>query len=198
MVGDQRPVHWSGPAGEFDFFSLKGVFESLLSRLKLSAEFSATDTHPALHPGATAVISLGGEEIGFIGQVNPGLAQGLELPQELYFLELYLEPLLSAEVTPTYQERSPFPGIRRDLSILVDENIPCAALINRIKKGSPLVAEVTVFDLYQGKQLPPDKRSLAMSVLFQSRERTLRDEEVDEIFGKIFKDLVKTFGIKPR
>ena len=88
--------------------------------------------------------------------------------------------------------------MRSDLSILVDETTTCAELIEEIRKGSALVVDVAVFDLYQGEHVPKGKRSLAMSVLFQSRERTLRDEEVDKVFSSIFQKLVKKFGIQPR
>ncbi|HUU26204.1 MAG TPA: phenylalanine--tRNA ligase subunit beta [archaeon] len=198
VTGGRYPVHWSGPAKTFDFFDLKGVLESLFSHLKMPAPKVTNDVHPVLHPGTAASIEHRGEKIGCIGRIDPALAHKLELPDEIYLLEINLEPLVSEAVEPVYEELSPFPGSRRDLSILVDESVPCADLISQIRKASNIVTDVTVFDLYQGDHVPPGKKSLAMSVLFGSPERTLRDEEVDKVFGKIFKTLVKKFGVKPR
>ena len=124
------------------------------------------------------------------------LARECDIPEDVFFLELCLEPLLSEACIPVYRERSPFPGVRRDLSILMDQATTCSGLIEEIRQSSPLVTDVTVFDLYQGEHVPEGKRSLAMSVLFQSGERTLRDKEVDKVFNRIFRKLVEKFGIQ--
>jgi len=197
-TGSERPVHWSGSTRQFDFFALKGVLESLFARLKLPPPVITEDSDPVLHPGEAAAIFHENEKVGFLGRLNPSLAREYDVPEDIFFLELYLEPLLLSTSTPVYRESSPFPGVRRDLSILVDETTTCAKLIEEMRKDSPLVRNVTVFDLYQGEHVPEGKRSLAMSVLFQSRDRTLRDEEVDRIFNGIFQKLVKKFGVQPR
>jgi phenylalanyl-tRNA synthetase beta chain len=198
VTGRLKPASWSGEAREFGFFDLKGVLEALFSSLKLPEPGVRPNPHPVLHPGVSASIELEGTKIGHLGRINPAVARRLDLPAEIYLLELDLEPLISREVNPAYQERSPFPGSRRDLSVLVAEKVPCGELIREIKNGSPLVAELVVFDLYQGEHVPAGKKSLAVSILFQSRERTLRDEEVDKVFNGIFKALVKKFGVQPR
>ena len=197
-TGSECPVHWSGSPSRFDFFALKGVLESLFSRLKLPAPVITEDSEPVLHPGEAAAIFHENEKVGFLGRLNPSLARECDVPEDIFFLELHLEPLLSSTLTPVYRESSPFPGVRRDLSIVVDETTTCAELIEEIRKGSALVTDVTVFDLYRGEHVPKGKRSLAMSVLFQSRDRTLRDEEVGRIFNGIFQELMKKFGVQPR
>jgi len=120
------------------------------------------------------------------------------LPDQVFILEISLKEFLSESETRSYRESSQFPGIRRDLSILVDLDLPCEELVREIKAGSQIVAGVTLFDLYEGEHVPPGKKSLAFSVLFQSPDRTLRDEEVDETFSSIFQTLVKKFGVQPR
>ena len=197
-TGSERPVHWSGSPRQLDFFALKGVLEALFAGLKLPGPVIKLDSEPGLHPGEVAAVFHDNEKLGFFGRLNPSLARDCDVPGDIYFLELDLESLLSYPVKPLYRESSPFPGVRRDLSILVDETTTCAELIEEIRKGSALVVDVAVFDLYQGEHVPKGKRSLAMSVLFQSRERTLRDEEVDKVFSSIFQKLVKKFGIQPR
>jgi len=198
VAGDQRPTHWSGPVPLFDFFALKGKLETVFVKLNLPLPEMVGDNHPLMHPGITAAIIHAGEKIGHIGRINPSLALQLEVPEDTCLLELKLEPLISKSVTAAYKEISPFPGSRRDLSILVDEEIPCADLVEVMKHGSPLVVEVTVFDLYSGEHVPKGRKSLAFSILFQSRECTLRDEEIEKAFNKILNALVKKFGAKQR
>ncbi len=199
VSGRARPVHWSGEAAQWDFFALKGVLEALFSHLRLPA--------PPLEPGGDrllfearrAAISMDGKKIGQIGLLDPSLARELDLDeQEIYLLEIDLEPLVRATDMPSYKPSSPYPGIRRDMSILVDLDLAAADLISEIGSFSKLVRDVSVFDLYMGEHVPEGKCSLALSILFQSGERTLTDEETDSLFEKIFSRLVKKFGIQPR
>jgi len=198
VLGSRLPVHWSGKGRAWDFFDLKGVVESLALRLRLPRPVFVNGAHPALHPGMTAEVYLGQNSAGVIGVLNPALAARLELPSELVLAELDLDKLLAESQPPHYRARSPYPGSRRDLSILVDQSLACEELVNEIKHGSRLVAEVSVFDLYQGKHVPEGKKSLAFSMLFQSVERTLRDEEVDQAFDRILRGLIKKFDVKLR
>ena len=197
-AGKQRPVYWGAPAGDFDFFALKGVFESLVDMIKVEPVGFVAEVFPALHQGVSARLERDGQGIGFIGQLDPSLCSKLGLPDQVFVLELSLKEFLSEGETRSYRESSQFPGIRRDLSILVDLDLPCEELVREIKAGSQIVAGVTLFDLYEGGHVPPGKKSLAFSVLFRSPERTLRDEEVDETFSSIFQTLVKKFGVQPR
>jgi len=198
VTGKQRPTHWGASAEDFDFFALKGVLESLVEMLKVDPLDVAAEAFPGLHPGVSARLERHGQGIGFIGQLDPSVGGRLDLPEGVCVLELCLEAFLSESETRSYQESSQFPGIRRDLSVLVDLDLPCEELVREIKAGSAIVAGVTLFDLYQGEHVPPGKKSLAFSVLFRSPERTLRDREVDESFSGIFQTLVKKFAVQPR
>jgi len=197
-LGSRQPVHWSGKGRAWDFFDLKGVLESMAARLKLPELSFVQGSHPALHPGKCAEVRLDGHRIGLLGAINPTLASSLELPDTVLLAELDLDPLLGSRQAPRHSERSPYPGSRRDLAVLVDESVPCAELSAEIQRGSRLVAEVSVFDLYQGQHVPAGKKSLAFSMLFQSVERTLRDEEVDQAFERILRGLIKKFDVKQR
>ncbi len=199
VSGRTRPVHWSGEAARWDFFALKGVLETLFSHFHLPA--------PAFEPGGdrlffearSAVIRMDGKKIGQLGLLDPSLARGLDLDeQEIYLLEVDLEPLVKATDMPSYKPGSAYPAIRRDMSILVDLGVPAADLIAEIGSQSNLVRDVCVFDLYMGEHVPEGKCSLALSIVFQSGERTLKDEEADSLFENIFGRLVKKFGVQPR
>lgn len=197
-LGAGSPVHWSGKAGAYGFFELKGAIEVLAAWMNLSPLEFVRGAHPALHPGMTADIMQDGVRTGVIGRIDPVLAGKLELPEGVCLAEIDLDPFLASRVARKFRGRSQYPGSVRDLSILVDEGLPAAELVAEIKRGSRLVAGVTIFDLYQGEHVPAGKKSLAFSMLFQSTERTLRDEEVDQAFDRILRGLIKKFDVKLR
>ncbi len=199
VSGRTRPVHWSGEAAGWDFFALKGVLESLFSHLRLPVPSFEPGGDKLLFEARSAVISMNGSRIGQIGLLDPTLSRELDLDeQEIFLLEIDLEPLVSATDMPSYKPSSQFPAIRRDMSILVDLKVPAADLIEEIGSANKLVRDVSVFDLYMGEHVPEGKCSLALSIVFQSVERTLKDEEADSLFDNIFGRLVKKFGVQPR
>jgi len=197
-TGAVGPVHWAGTGGNWDFFGLKGVFEALAEALRVKGLRYERDDHPRYSPAECAAILLDGGRIGHLGLVSHETGRLLDLPEKVYYLEVDLDPLAAAAGEAKYRELFPYPGIRRDMSILVDLEIPCRELVEEIRAASPLVEEVSVFDLYQGEHVPAGKRSLALSVLFQSRERTLTDQEAEAAFAGIVNRLVKKFGVQQR
>ncbi|MBW7995020.1 MAG: phenylalanine--tRNA ligase subunit beta [Candidatus Glassbacteria bacterium] len=199
VTGRTSPVHWSGEAAEWDFFALKGVMEALFANLRLPLPEMKRGGDRILFEARRAEICMDGNQVGQIGLLDPGLARDLDLEeQDVFLLELDLAPLLGSTEMPSYRESSPYPGIRRDMSILVDLATPAGELMSEISSTSELVRDVTVFDLYEGEHVPEGMRSLALSVVFQSLERTLVDKEADKLFEEIFGRLVARFGIKPR
>jgi phenylalanyl-tRNA synthetase beta chain len=199
VSGRTRPVHWSGEAEKWDFFALKGVLESLFTHLRLPVPSFEPGGDKLLFEARSAIISMDGKRIGQIGLLDPTLARELDLDeQEIFLLELDLEPLVRATDMPSYSPSSPYPATRRDMSILVDLKVPAADLIKEIASANKLVKDVSLFDLYMGEHVPEGKCSLALSIVFQSVERTLKDEEADSLFNNIFGRLVKKFGVQPR
>lgn len=136
--------------------------------------------------------------VGVIGRIDPVLANKLELPENVCLAELDLDTILASRAPRKFSGRLQFPGSVRDLSILVAGEIPAADLVSEIERGSRLVADVTIFDLYQGEPVPAGWKSLAFSIHFRSAERTLRDEEVDQAFNRILNALIKKFDVKLR
>ena len=198
-TGHVRPVHWSGEAAAWDFYALKGALETLCEHLRLPRPTFEPGGDKLLFGPRSAIINLDGNPVGQMGLLDPVLARRLDIDeQEIFLLEIDLEPLLDGNDIPTYKPSSPYPAIRRDLSILVDLGIPAADLIGEVERCSALVRDVSVFDLYMGKHVPPGKCSLALSMVFQSDERTLKDNEADKLFDKILQRLVKKFGVQLR
>jgi len=202
MFGPLKPRSWQdGEPSELDFYDMKGVVNGLLSGLHVeSVQFEPTE-NPAFHPGKCASILVEGKALGTLGVVHPMVAERFERPDgEIVAAEMDLNDLF--ERIPERYTVGPvpaFPPVLEDLAFVVDLETPAERLKSLIHQtGKPLVAGVTIFDLYQGEQVGQGKKSLAFSVIYQAEDRTLTDEEVATMRNKIVNRLEKDLGAKLR
>ncbi len=174
------PEGWANGKAKTDFFDIKANVEGILALTAASdrVEFKAA-RHPALHPGQTAELVLsGGKRVGLVGKLHPHVQQRLDLQGSVYVFELDLAAILAPKI-PVFRELSRFPGVRRDLAIVLDATIESAEVLKTARAaGGELLQSVWLFDVYQGVGIPDGKRSLAIGTQWQHRERTLNDEEV--------------------
>ncbi|HET7400505.1 MAG TPA: phenylalanine--tRNA ligase subunit beta, partial [Usitatibacter sp.] len=154
--------------------------------------------HPACHPGRCAVVRLGGEAIGFVGELHPRLQQKYELPAAPVVFEVATAPLLAGQA-PRFQGISRMPAVRRDTAFTVDEITPAGTILAALRGGLPaFVRELEVFDQYRGKGVEAGKKSLALRIVMQDTDRTLTDSEVEEVVAAVRKQLTEQFQAKPR
>jgi len=153
-----------------------------------------------LHPGRTAFFKKGRESIATVGEVHPNVAEAYGLKGKSYIFELPLAALLKYGAKNFRYEPIPrFPGISRDLALLVDKNVAAGDITQVIYKyGGKYLADVTLFDVYEGRQIAPDKKSLAFSLKFQATDKTLVDAEADEAFNAIVKALNEKYAAELR
>jgi len=178
LSGSRTEPYWQSNSEPMDFFDAKGVVENALARCGIEASFGVSEDE-TLFPGRGADVFVGDDRIGAIGELHPEVAQAFDLSDSVYLIELDLEKLLSLSAgTRRYRPVSRFPGVTRDIALVVDEQVSYHA-VESIVRGFPLVTEVTLFDLYRGEQLPAGKKSFAIRIMYQSPSRTLTDEEVD-------------------
>ena len=195
MIGEVLPQQWGVEGRSGDFFDLKGSVESLLA---IGGRFDAyrfeAARHPALHPGQSARVLLGGRDIGWLGALHPALESRLDLPSGVLLFELDLETLLSATI-PAFQPLSRFPGRRRDLALLVARETPADAVMAVIRDSvGELLADLTLFDVYTGSGIDPDFKSLALGLILQAADRTLDDAEVEAIMTGLMERLQTDTG----
>jgi phenylalanyl-tRNA synthetase beta chain len=196
IAGDWGALNWSEPTKKLDFFDLKGDVQALLDVSGLPQVYFKTATHDGLHPGKAAKVFAGETPIGWIGELHPRLMEALELDDEVLLFEISLFHLLDTH-RPQYQKISKFPSVRRDLSFLIDEEISAMqieASVSEIVKSAQLKS-FDVFDVYVGESIPQGKKSLAIALTLQKRDRTLIDEEVNALMDNVVKKLVKDFTI---
>ena len=193
--GSRWPEQWAEKGARVDFFDAKGDLQSLAGGRVLDFEAGA---HPAFHPGRCALVKAGGNAVGVVGELHPRMQQRYELPAPAVLFELLVEPLLEGDF-PRFGALSRMPVVRRDLAILVDEDLPVGRLLQAVRGAVPaLVREVEVFDQYRGKGVEPGKKSLALRIVMQDTDRTLTDSEMEGVVASIREQLNQQFKAKPR
>lgn len=207
LGGDLLPVgQWtrSGKPDPMTWYEAKGLLETAFARLGITVEYQSDREDERLHPGRTASLWIGKQRLGIFGQVHPQLRQERDLPEAVYLFDLKAEVLLNALsqaqlTTPHFQPYSTYPAVERDLAFYAAKEIAVNQLQRTINKaGGNLLAGITLFDDYQGQNVPTGQRSLAFSLAYRASDRTLTDGEVEPVHNKIREALVKQFEVTLR
>ncbi|MGD8455325.1 MAG: phenylalanine--tRNA ligase subunit beta [Anaerolineales bacterium] len=202
MTGPRNHPSWQGAdRGLFDFFDLKGILEKTFAGLHLSAVEYKPHQHPVFHPGKCARIYAEDKQLGVMGELHPAVHARHDLPDSpvlaaILYLDV-LQPLapIRHEVTSV----SPYPPVLEDIALIVEEDIPAAAVEAMIlQTGGKTVAAATLFDIYRGEQIGKGKKSLAYSLTYQAPDRTLTDKEVAKVRNKIVKRLEREVNARLR
>ena len=177
--------------GNVDFYVIKGVAEELLDYLGYCGRYSfITDKQipSQMHPGQTASISVNNDIVGIIGKIHPAIEK-----EDVYVLEINLNKLLNKKVGKMkFKDISKYPSVSKDLAVVVDKNIKADEIAKEIKRvGGNLLKRIEIFDLYEGANIEENKKSIAYSLEFESIDRTLTDDEINEIMNKIVENLEK-------
>jgi len=174
------------PAVPVDFFYAKGILEALFARLGLEVTYTATSEIASLHPGRTALISLGDQVLGFLGQVHPVTAKAYDIP-ETYVAELNLSAIEAAlQPAAPFVEITKFPAVSRDIALLLKEEVTHQEVVDAIQAaGVKRLTDIKLFDVFSGEKLGIGMKSMAYSLTFQNPEDSLTDEEVARYMEKI-------------
>jgi len=178
------------------FFRTKGAAEAALAALGYAVRFRAGSSEPYLHPGASGELLAGESAVAALGELHPESAAAFGLEADLALLVLDLDALLRAPRSPgRYREISRHPRVRRDLAVLLGQEVPAGDALEWIKKtGGASLQAVTLFDRYEGRGVPEGKVSLAFRLEFQRTDRTLTDAEVSRSVERIVQELSERFG----
>jgi phenylalanyl-tRNA synthetase beta chain len=194
LCGTRLDQSWHGESEMLDFFDVKGVLETLLERLGIAVSFEPLQDN-TLTPGSRAAILVESKIAGTMGELHPRVAEAFDISSHpVYLFEIDLVNLLPSTMAPRqYRSIPKFPVTLRDIAIIVDAATPSKS-VQAIIEVSPLVASVTLFDVYSGKQVPRGKKSLAFRILYQSPSRTLTDEEVNRSQQELVSRLSQELG----
>ena len=180
-----------------DFFTMKGAVEALLADIQApEVRFEACAEDPSYHPGRCAYVYSGSDIVGVFGQVHPRAAQNFGVDGELYCAELSFDELLLAQGPGRcYTPLPKYPPITRDIAVVCGEAVTVGALERAIRRGAKgLLREVSLFDVYRGKNLGEGKKSVAFSLVLRADDRSLTGEEADEDVRSILEALKQDCG----
>lgn len=197
LTGLREEETWSKPKAEFDFFDLKGALENLFDGLGVTGyRFLPERNEPFLHPGKACRVEVNEQSLGIMGEAHPDVGETFEFKQKIFLFELNFQGLAeSIRESRFFQPLPRFPAVTRDLALIVDEKIAAGDLLSTLwQANTGLIAEVSIFDLYRGKPIPPKKKSLAFRLKYRREDRTLTDAEVNELHQKIIELLANRYG----
>lgn len=197
--GPRQEENWSNDSQPIDFYDVKGDLESLLALTGEPESFEFVSvSHPALHAGQSAEIRRHGDLVGFVGLLDPRIQKDLDIRYPVFLFELRVDSLIAKKIARS-EPQSRYPEVRRDLAVIVDQVVTSAALRQSIQAAaSDSLKNLKLFDVYAGKGIDPNRKSLAIGLTFQHASRTLTDDEINDSIGKIVASLEAEFGASLR
>ena len=184
-----------------DFYTLKGLIENVLEKISVNRYDIEKETNNAsYHPGRCANLKVGNDVIATIGEVHPEVLQNYDIEKRVYLAEVNVTKLVKySRENKKYVEVPKFPAVERDIAMIVDEKVEVGQIEKIItKKGKKLLESVKLFDIYRDEKLGENKKSVAYSLIFRDKNKTLNDEEINNTMENIITELQKTLGAELR
>jgi phenylalanyl-tRNA synthetase beta chain len=199
VAGSRWPEQWGGGRDEADYFDVKADVAAVLALAGPGAVFEwNTASVECLYPGRSAAVLRDGVAVGWLGELHPSLRAELGIASAVLLFELDITPALAAPL-PLLTPVSRFPQVRRDLSITVPVDTPLSAIKTRVSVAAgSLLRDLRVFDLYQGPGIELTRKSIALGLIFQDNNKTLKDDEADALMTSIAADLGSQLDAKVR
>lgn len=198
ITGLLYPEHWDKSPQLVDFYDIKGDVEALLSESNAeNYQFEAVE-HPALHPGQAAKIVSNNQIIGFVGALHPRIEKKFGLSQPVFLFELDMD-MIRKKNLPNYSSLSPYPSIRRDIALVIDQQVNFSVIEKIIKKAEiKQLVGYSLFDVYHGAGIEVGQKSLALGLIFQDFSRTLEEKDITQYVGGIVDSLKAETGASLR
>ncbi|MGH8559255.1 MAG: phenylalanine--tRNA ligase subunit beta [Methylococcales bacterium] len=198
VLGLVDEEQWAQNSKAVDFYDAKADVEALLDLNGQQFSFTA-EQHPALHPGQSArILTSDGKHTGWIGMLHPELEKHLGFDSRVFLYELDLD-IVQVGTIPKFHAVSRFPRVRRDLALIVDEELTLAPIVASVyRMSTALVQDIKIFDLYRGPGVESGRKSIALGLIFQDSSRTLEDSEIDAVVSEILKNLKQDFNANLR
>ncbi|MDR1610157.1 MAG: phenylalanine--tRNA ligase subunit beta [Candidatus Symbiothrix sp.] len=193
LTGNNADNSWIRPAEKTSVYELKALVENILLRLGIPAKKAVfKPVEDDIFSAALSIETFSGKKLGILGIIQKAVCKRFDINAEVYFAELNWDALMkeNKKVFVKYSEIARFPAVRRDLALLIDKNVSFAE-IEKIayQTDKKILKEVSLFDVYEGKNLPEGKKSYAVGFTLQDEEKTLNDKQIESVMSKIQKNL---------
>ena len=170
------------------FFTIKGELEAIFTGLRIKkASYAAVSDNPTYHPGRCAKVTIGGVDVGFIGQIHPLVAKNFGIECEVYCAEINFTAIFDMQLPePKFVPLPKYPSVSRDLAIICDEAVTVAQAESVIEKSAgKLLRKIRLFDIYRGVGIAEGKKSMAFSLELRADDRTLTDADSEKVVTKV-------------
>ncbi|PIE39947.1 MAG: phenylalanine--tRNA ligase subunit beta, partial [Gammaproteobacteria bacterium] len=198
-TGEALPMQWGYRARAMDFFDIKGDLEFVFAQLGVLDDIHYQRAkHEFLHPGQSATVFYGEQNIGFVGALHPNVQKNLDIDSKVFAFEIDIATIIYHR-SPVAESLSKYPEIRRDISVLMAQGYQSADILAAIRAASSeLVTDVRLFDVYIGRNIPRNTKSMAIAIYLQDKTQTLTDEQADAVIARITQMLSENFNAKLR
>lgn len=194
---EEKPMLCIGTFGNGTFYDIKGIVEGVANSLNCKFSYAA-DKVCYMHPGVCAKISCDGEDIGFVGRLDPTICEELAIDRKAFVAEIDYQKLMAHAKAFKYVPLSKFPEASRDLALVAENTLTCAQIESEIYSACKFVTDVKMFDFYVGKQIGEGKKSMAFTVTFTPKEEAFTPEKLDGYVKKILNNLKFKLGVELR
>ena len=199
ITGAVRPASWRDPdPDKADVFSAKAMLAALMAAIRVPWTVEV-GREPFLHPGRSARILVGGDAVGWLGELHPSVSAAWDVGPAAGFELDWRSVAAAATTVPRYRDVTSFPAVHQDVAVVVPEAVPAAAVVDEVRRaGGPLLQRAEVFDVYRGEQVGPGRTSLALRLEFGASDRTLTDDEATALRQQIVTALSDRLGAQLR
>ena len=201
LCGRREPEGWAQQNSPVDFYDIKGCVEALLSELSVpSIRWETDHGENFYHPGKSCAVYSGDSRLGTLGELHPQIARRFDIVNKALICDLDVEAMLRVRGgLPRFQPLSRFPDVQRDSAFLVDEAVSAQqifAILDKVRLKD--LEELVLFDVYRGEGVPAGKKSVAIRARYRALDRTLTDELIQNLHGKLLKALERELAIEIR
>lgn len=195
IAGKPERTLWNPKPKAYDFYTMKGYVEKLLEYMGINRYKLERSSNENFHPGRSADIKIGNDVIGTFGEVHPDVLEAMDIKRErAYVADIDLakaEKYIKSAVK--YERIVKYPEVTRDLAIVMDKDILVGNMVEDLKRVSPLIEKIEIFDVYEGEKIDADKKSVAISIVLRNKVKTLEEKEINDVVTKVLETISKKY-----
>lgn len=195
IAGKPERTLWNPKPKAYDFYTMKGYVEKLLEYMGINRYKLERSSNENFHPGRSADIKIGNDVIGTFGEVHPDVLEAMNIKRErAYVADIDLaraEKYIKSAVK--YERIVKYPEVTRDLAIVMDKDILVGNMVEDLKRVSPLIEKIEIFDVYEGEKIDADKKSVAISIVLRNKVKTLEEKEINDVVTKVLETISKKY-----